>query len=293
MAAVPPPSGVVGVPPLKCQGIKTRLLPLIRDAVAWTGQGRWIEPFLGSGVVAFNLAPERALLADTNRHVIGFYRAIQAGRIGAEAVTAHLRREGERLRQSEGAHYYEVRARFNATADPLDFLFLNRAGFNGLMRFNRAGAFNVPFCRKPDRFRPALVTRIANQVAWVAGLLAGRDWRFEVADWAVTLAAAGAEDFVYADPPYLGRHADYHDHWTEADADRLAACLRGLPCGFAMSTWMGNRFRRNPHVARWFPGHAVRTQGHFYHLGAAETLRHPIEEGLVLGGPAAQNRAIR
>ena len=126
---------------------------------------------------------------------------------------------------------------------------------------------------------PSELARIADacarfEAAW------GRGERPSIEE---SLAAAGPDDVVYADPPYLGRHADYHDRWTDADADELAAALRALPCGFAMSTWIGNRFRRNEHLARWFPGHAVRSQAHFYHLGAAESLRHPIEEGLVLG----------
>ena len=58
---------------------------------------RWIEPFLGSGVVALNLAPERALLADTNRHLIGFYQAIQAGDINRLTVREFLECEGWKM----------------------------------------------------------------------------------------------------------------------------------------------------------------------------------------------------
>ena len=72
----------VGVPPIKCQGIKTKLVPFIFSSITWkaTDGARWIEPFLGSGVVTFNLMPKRALLADTNIHIINLYKAIQSGR---------------------------------------------------------------------------------------------------------------------------------------------------------------------------------------------------------------------
>ena len=53
-------------PRIKTQGIKTKVVPLIAKSIQWSGEGRWIEPFLGSGVVALNVAPERALPADTN-----------------------------------------------------------------------------------------------------------------------------------------------------------------------------------------------------------------------------------
>ncbi len=282
----------VRVPPVKSQGIKTRIVPLIMASIRWDGQGRWVEPFLGSGVVAFNVLPRRALLADTNVHIVALYQAIQAGRIDARSVAAHLAQEGARLLAEGEAHYYAVRDRFNAEGNPLDFLFLNRACFNGLMRFNRRGGFNVPFCRKPERFRAALVTKVANQVAWVGQVLAGRDWVFQVADWADTLGAAGAADFVYADPPYAGRHADYFNRWSDGEADRLAAALRGLAGGFACSMWLENRYRRNAALARWFAGFPLFTWEHFYHLGATETLRNAMREALVVSPGHAVEAAL-
>jgi DNA adenine methylase len=277
-----PRTARIRVPPIKSQGIKTRIVPLIMASVRWNGEGRWIEPFLGSGVVAFNVLPQRALLGDTNVHIVALYQAIQSGRIGAGAVRAHLQREGDALAAAGEHHYYAVRERFNATADPLDFLFLNRACFNGLMRFNRSGGFNVPFCRKPERFRPALITKICNQVAWIEEIVAGRDWTFQVADWRDTLSAATAGDFVYADPPYAGRHTGYFNQWTDQDADRLAASLCAGPSGFACSMWLENRYRRNDAVARWFGAYPMFTLAHFYHLGPTESLRNAMQEALIV-----------
>ena len=45
----------VYVPPIKIQGIKTKIVPLISE-VAWVDDNiTWIEPFMGSGVVGLNL----------------------------------------------------------------------------------------------------------------------------------------------------------------------------------------------------------------------------------------------
>lgn len=71
--------------------------------------------------------------------------------------------EGEELRITDGDHYYKVRERFNKHGKSLDFLLLNRACFDGMIRFNRAGGFNVPFCRNPERFSKALIAKIVNQ----------------------------------------------------------------------------------------------------------------------------------
>ena len=170
----------VGTPPIKCQGIKTKLIPFIFSSIEWSDcrKGRWVEPFLGSGVVAFNLRPERALLTDTNRHIIGLYQAIQSGEINQEAVRNYLETEGDKLSQSGAEYYYAVRHRFNENGSPLDFLFLNRSCFNGVMRFNRKGEFNVPFGHKPQRFAKAYITKIVNQVGWVARQMQGREWNF-------------------------------------------------------------------------------------------------------------------
>lgn len=272
----------VRVPPIKLQGIKTKLVPEILGSVKWDGTGRWIEPFVGSGVVVFNLAPKRALLADTNVHIIRFYQDLANGVVTPELVRDYLETEGEALRKNGEDHYYYIRERFNKSPSSLDFLFLNRACFNGVLRFNKRGEFNVPFCRKPDRFRAAYVTKIVNQVTWVSQLINTRDWVFQVADWKDTLAKAQTGDFVYADPPYAGRHTDYYNSWTDEDAIALGDALLKLPCGFALSTWKRNQYRSNPHLESVPDEVVVKGINHFYHVGSKEAYRNEMEEALVI-----------
>ena len=269
-------------PPLKLQGIKTRLVPFIAENARWTGRGRWVEPFTGSGSVPLNLAPERALLSDACPALIDFHVGVQRGRINVATVHLHLQREGGRLALDGDEHYYRVRERFNRSGDPLDFLFLNRACFNGIMRFNGKGEFNTPFCKLPGRFRPALLTRICNQVQWQSERMGGKQWDLGVRDWRETLAQAGPDDFVYADPPYQGRYTGYYGEWNETEAAELADALRSLPCPFMLSTWVENQYRKNELLDQWFPGHTVVTAEHFYHVGAKTQSRYPMIEGLVL-----------
>jgi DNA adenine methylase len=49
------------VPPIKCQGIKTKLLSSTKSLADQQNFDRWIEPFCGLGLVAFNLQPKKAL----------------------------------------------------------------------------------------------------------------------------------------------------------------------------------------------------------------------------------------
>ena len=197
------------VPPIKCQGIKTKLVSTIKKIADARDYSRWVEPFCGSGVVALNVQPKKALLCDTNPHIIGLYQNIQNGKITAAEVREFLTEEGVKLKAQGEPYYYEVRTRFNEVPTSLDFLFLNRSCFNGIIRFNRKGGFNVPYCHKPERFAQAYVTKITNQVQQMARILASVDWTFEVLDFRETLAKAEIGDFLYVDPPYAGRSVDY------------------------------------------------------------------------------------
>jgi len=151
------------------------------------------------------------------------------------------------------------------------------------MRFNRYGRFNVPYCHKNDRFSPAYVTKIANQVKRVEEVLARLDWTFVASDFRNALSDLRPSDFVYADPPYAGRHVDYFNSWSEDDERELAQVLKAAPCNFILSTWHSNEFRENKLISEnWnAPGFHLFTRKHFYHVGSTEELRHPMIEALI------------
>ncbi|MBI1918306.1 MAG: Dam family site-specific DNA-(adenine-N6)-methyltransferase [Planctomycetes bacterium] len=272
----------IHVPAVKCQGIKTKLVPFIAGNIQWVGQGRWIEPFLGSGVVGFNLAPKLAKCSDTNKHIINLYRAVQDGQITEGIVRERLAEMGDLLRKQGDNYFYEVRDRFNASADPLDLLFLNRSCFNGVMRFNSKGRYNVPFGKKTDRFRKAYITKIVNQIHWLRHVLRENQWQIECLDWKECLADAQASDFVYLDPPYIGRHTDYFNQWDMQDAVEMAHVCHALPCGYALSMWKGNKYRENEYLAEWWKDDEMRTFTHFYHVGSKESLRNEMTEALAI-----------
>lgn len=271
------------VPPIKCQGIKTKLVRDIARLARSSNFDRWVEPFCGSCVVPLNVQPSRAVLSDSNVHIVKFYRDIQTGRLTSGSVREFLHEEGEKLRRGGEAHYYKVRERFNAAPNSLDFLFLNRSCFNGVMRFNRYGKFNVPYCHKSERFAPAYITKITNQVKRIEDVLARLGWTFVASDFRKALSDLRPSDFVYADPPYAGRHVDYFNSWSEGDEQDLANILKSAPCHFVLSTWHSNEFRENELLKEnWnAPGFHLFTRKHFYHVGSTEDLRHPMIEALI------------
>jgi DNA adenine methylase len=249
-------SSPAGRPLLKWAGGKRQLLPALAGHYP-ARFARYVEPFVGSGAVFFDLtaqgtlAARRVLLSDVNADLIGCYRAL---RDRPEAVIAELARLEREHRTHGEACYYDVRdARFNprraallartgdpaalAAAYPADLaamlIFLNRTGFNGLFRLNRRGAFNVPAGRYHE---PRICDRA--HLAHVAEVLGRRGVSIEWQPFETTLQGTGAGDFVYCDPPYapLSRTSSFAsytaDGFTAFDQRRLqqaivAACARG------------------------------------------------------------------
>lgn len=270
------------VPPVKCQGIKTKIVPFITEKVARDANGIWIEPFVGTGVVAFNLAPQKALLCDKNQYIIALYQGIQNGSITSSSVREFLEQHGEKLEQRGAEYYKEMRDRFNENGDPLYFLFLNRSDFNGMIRFNRKGQFNVPFCQKPNRFSKAYITKICNQVLNVSNIIHGKDWSFMCCPWQTAFDHAGETDYIYLDPPYIGRDTSYVGEWPESEAIQLAEFAHHTPANVCLSMWKENKFRRNEHLFEYWSDFSWYEQEHFYHIGAKEANRHPMIEVLAI-----------
>jgi len=198
-------------PFLKWAGGKRQLLPALRLHYP-ASFDRYIEPFLGSGAVFFDLcgtnrlAGRRVELFDLNPDLIGCYRAV---RDRTEDVIAALD-ELAAQHQARGADcYYDVRdRRFNPARKSNGpdrytpelaamFIYLNRTGFNGLFRLNRGGEFNVPAGRYEN---PRICD--ADHLRAVARVLRARGVVLERRPFDDALERAGAGDFVYCDPPY-------------------------------------------------------------------------------------------
>ncbi len=178
-------------------------------------------------------------------------------------------------------YYYEVRKRFNRDKSPLDFLFLNRACFNGLIRFNREGKFNVPFGHKTERFSKAYITKIVNQVEWVAKRASLSDWSFLYQDFRSTLSHATEADLIYCDPPYAGRHTNYFNTWNRSHEKLLYQDLKTTTARFILSTWHSNEYRENLAIPNLWSEFNIITREHFYHVGAKKENRKPMLEALV------------
>lgn len=273
------------VPPIKSQGIKTKLVPWINE-IAPKVTGRWIEPFLGTGVVAFNAGYKQAILGDTNPHIINFYKAVQQKTMTPLLMRQYLKNEGDLLRRADNGgydHYLTVRSRFNSGEfSSFDFIFLSRTGFNGMMRFGRKGNWNIPFCKKPERFAQAYITKIINQLSVVSQIIQPEpDWTFHNKSFTEIIPLATSDDIIYCDPPYYGRNADYYNGWTENDEVELFESLSQTKAKFILSTWHHNDWRENEMIKRYWNKFNIITKDHYYHNGGNIENRRAMVEALV------------
>lgn len=289
------------VPPIKSQGIKTKLVPWILDVIDKSGidpiKSNWVEPFFGTGVVGFNSPLSgKHIVGDTNPHIINFYNKVKEGVISGYTMRQYLEKEGKFLETSDEngyVHFREVRDRFNTNFDPFDFIFLSRAGFNGMMRFNRHGKWNVPFCKKPERFAPAYITKICNQIDNVASVIRKKEWVFRNQTFLDTILLARENDIIYCDPPYFGRYVDYYNGWTEDDEFALYEALCNTKAKFILSTWHHNEFRENNMIKKLWSRFNVETKEHFYHGGGYVENRHAMTEALIFNFDLQSCRCIK
>lgn len=180
-------------PFLKWAGGKYSLLPEL-DRLIPAGK-RLVEPFVGGGSVFLNSEKhESFLLADVNADLINLYQMLEVDHI---RVCSLARMLFERA-NSEVA-YKELRNEFNnqrmgAPERAAAFLFLNRHCFNGLIRYNRDGFFNVGWGKYEAPYFPEIEIKAFKQKSHKCVFLN--------AGYRRTLALAGEGDVVYCDPPY-------------------------------------------------------------------------------------------
>lgn len=185
-------------PVVKWAGGKTRLLgELVKRLPGDYWSRRHVELFAGGAALLLHLRPASGFLSDRNEHLVELYRVLkspelrQSFKLSLQGLARHHGR----------AHYYKVRERFRAgegtrAQAAATFVYLNRAGFNGLYRENRRGEFNVPFgdVAQGSIYQPKVIDRCAEALQGVTVM--HTDFRH------ARCLRDGIEHFVYLDPPY-------------------------------------------------------------------------------------------
>lgn len=274
------------IPPIKIQGKKTKLVSRIMEIAQEQLDEHpeidtWVEPFLGSGVVAFN-CPNRiknVIVNDINPHIINLYKQIKYGIITPNTVKTVFEQHNNELLKGGYDYYNKIKDRFNTYFDPMDFLFLTRTGFNGVMRFNGSGKWNVPFCKLNDRLSNKVIEDLSGSVEELSHLFNTKSFTFYNTSFEKVLEASPTNSIFYCDPPYYGLAVQYFKGWGKEDEIRLNEMLKDKI--FIYSTWLNDGNKDNPMIDEYWKDFEVEGKAHKYNVAEKSSERNQVVEGLI------------
>ncbi|MGL5397312.1 MAG: DNA adenine methylase [Shewanella sp.] len=191
-----------------------------------------VEPFVGSGTVFLNTNYPRYILADINEDLINTMEVV---RDRPEVILTTLLFMFGNVKAD---YYYQTRDMFNQRKTCADkdqnyklaqataFIFLNRHGFNGLVRYNQDGTFNVPYGHYNRAYKPR------DEIIGFSKKAKDAKAEFLVQDFVTTIEQAPDGSVIYADPPYIplsetSAFSSYHTApFGKEQHIKLAAVLR-------------------------------------------------------------------
>lgn len=192
-------------PFLKWAGGKGQLLPVISDNLP-DNIHTYIEPFVGSGAVMFDLLERRpsirrVIINDINTDLITTYSVIKANCEELIRELSILQEHYTNIAPEERqAFFYDRRDEYNERLGndirkAALFIFLNRTCFNGLYRVNGKNKFNVPFGKYANpKICDSDNLRAVSSALQIVELRNG--------DFNELIEDIDENCFVYLDPPY-------------------------------------------------------------------------------------------
>ena len=281
------------IPPIKIQGKKTKIVPKIMEIADGILNEHpeidtWVEPFLGSGVVAFKCPGriKKVIVNDINPHIIKFYKGVADGIITSDRIREVFDIHNQNLLKDGYDYYNQIKDRFNQSFDTMDFLFLTRTGFNGVMRFNNSGKWNVPFCKLNNRLSKNVIDDLASSVDELSRLFKSKEFIFYNKSFEEVIESAPENSIFYCDPPYYGLQVQYFKGWGKEDEIRLNEMLKDKV--FIYSTWLEDGIRENMMINKYWGEYEIEGKKHKYNVAEKAEKRNQVTEGLIY--PKTQNK---
>lgn len=181
---------------LKWPGNKFNLIPQIQPH--FSDVKLFVEPFAGSGVVHLNMNHNQpALVADINPDLINIFKEIQVRPDEFIETSKSMFTKSNNTQDQ----YLEFRSQYNTTLNTFDravlLFYLNRHSYNGLVRYNLSGHFNVPFGRFDNVYFPENEMLNFHKRS--------KNVEYVCADFATVIKSVEGEKNIglYLDPPYM------------------------------------------------------------------------------------------
>lgn len=180
---------------------------------------QYYEPFFGSGALYFYIGTtlKRSCINDVNPTLMSLYKFIKKDPRGLMVLLSKYQATYNKLKiEEKEVYYYKKRMlynklQFNNPERVALFVFLNRAGYNGMYRENASGWFNIPFGKREkvklyDKENIYLASRLLSKTT-----ITSKNYIF-------CLNNVSKGDFVYLDPPYYPlNHTSSFTKYNEID----------------------------------------------------------------------------
>ena len=221
----------------------------------------YFEPFVGAGSVVMELENngrlhnKRVYIGDIMEPLINVYKTVKT-------VPMELIQELENQKYLNNKEAFaQLKKRFNelkcqereqiSVEQAALFIYLNKAGFNGMYRENSKGEFNIPF-GKQTKFT------LCNKDALLAlaEFLQKETVEIKCDNYAEIEIRVNKGDFVYMDPPYHNTFSGYNKtSFGENEQQQLMECVQRLTikgCKVAVSNsdteFIRNLYKDVPNV---------------------------------------------
>lgn len=205
-------------PVLKWAGGKSKISEIIVDYMP-KNYGNYYEPFFGGGAIGMKIYDEERKfnLSDINSDLIKFYEEIKNN---YSQVIENLRNMKEIFNISENKEslFNEYKKEFNISRDASLFYFLNKTGFNGLVRYNSKNEYNIPYGKRDFNYDEEKLLKLSEYFNKENIFVNNCDFRN---------ISPQENDLIYLDPPYhplstTSSFTAYCGKWTEKDEVEMA-----------------------------------------------------------------------
>lgn len=176
----------------------------------------YIEPFVGGGALFFWLQHDKSVIADVHSDLINFYSMVKEGY--SEEIYNRL----TQLSNNEET-YYQVRDNMDVSDDlerSIQFYYLRKTCYRGMLRYNKKGKFNIPFGRYKTFDCSNLLDK-RYELLLKNTIIHNYDFEkiFNMYD--------SEDNFVFLDPPYDSKFTDYgFCIFGKEEHERLAECFK-------------------------------------------------------------------
>lgn len=192
-------NGNLLTPFIKWVGGKRQLLPELIKRLPKNGFNTYYEPFIGGGALFLRIKPKNAFINDFNSELTNTWKSVRDN-------FPELSKKLFNHQDKDSKEYYlnlrsvDRDGRITKMSDverAARFIYLNKAGYNGLWRVNSKGQNNVPYGSHTK------LNLVPDTLSNDAEFLKDNNIKITNLDYKKAVENAQKGDFVYFDPPYI------------------------------------------------------------------------------------------